>query len=121
MTGQRIRLRWDRGRGQWICWRMDTWRRVAAFDTEAEARHWIAGEGAEAVNNTGENTRTRVLLALLFVYRCDGRATVRTVSEAARRPFTTTYEALLSLRDEGLIAWEDGRSGTLRPLVGAVA
>lgn len=67
--------------------------------------------------------QTRVLLALLRVYERDGRATVRSVAaEAGLASYGRVQETHLSrLADAGLIAWEPGKAGTLRPLVGVVA
>lgn len=113
--------RWDKGKQQWIVTALPSFKRVAAFDKLADASHWIASQKGEPATQVTEDVRSRVLLALVFVYRCDGRATVRTVAAAAGKPVMTTHQALASLRDEGLIAWEPGRHGTLRPLVGAVA
>lgn len=64
----------------------------------------------------------RVLIALLKVYERDGRATVRSVAQAAglRGPGSTLGH-LRRLRLRGLVAWEDGRTGTLRPAVRRVA
>lgn len=62
-------------------------------------------------------TRTRVLVALLLAHAREGRATVRSVAAIADLSPTATYSALRRLRDDGLVAWDEGRSSTLRPLV----
>jgi predicted transcriptional regulator len=59
---------------------------------------------------------TNVYVALIHVFERDGRVTVRTVAEAAERGVSATHKALERLRDAGLIDWEQGRSGTLRPV-----
>jgi len=64
--------------------------------------------------------RTATMLALLGVYLDEGRATVRAV--AARRghasSWGTTHYQLQRLRTElGLVAWDAGTAGTLRPTV----
>ena len=64
---------------------------------------------------------TKVMVATVFVHHLDGRCTVRSVAEAAGLSTATTYSHLCHLRRRGLVAWERGRAGTLRPLVAAVA
>jgi hypothetical protein len=59
---------------------------------------------------------TRTLLALIDVHRRDGRALLRTVAERSGLSRWQTYEALGRLRDLGLVGWEHGTLGTLRPL-----
>jgi len=46
-----------------------------------------------------------------------GARNVRAVADTADLPVTTCYTALTRLRVLGLAAWEDGKAGTLRPLV----
>jgi len=46
-----------------------------------------------------------------------GARTVRATADAAGVPLTTTHAVLVRLRLLDLIAWEDGKAGTLRPLV----
>jgi predicted transcriptional regulator len=65
--------------------------------------------------------QTRVLLALIAVCERDGRATVRSVATEVGRAVRTTYDRLLDLRDVGLVDWEEGKAGTLRPTVRRVA
>ena len=61
---------------------------------------------------------TRVLLALLAVYARDGRATVRDVrTEAGHRSTAHTHKMLVELARRGLVTWDAGKDGTLRPLV----
>lgn len=62
-------------------------------------------------------TATRVLLALLAEWEEHGRVTVRTVAARAGRSVQVTHKWLGVLRDAGLVAWEPGVGGTLRPLV----
>lgn len=65
--------------------------------------------------------QTRLVLAVLAVHQRDGRATVRSVmDEAGLRSPGSLVQRLRSLRDLGLIAWEDGHAGTLRPGVAVV-
>src|SRR5690349_10765266 len=64
--------------------------------------------------------QTRTLLALVACHRRDGRATVRSVAEEAGRSVMTTYHNLLGLRERDLVTWDEGRTGTLRPLVAPV-
>jgi predicted transcriptional regulator len=61
---------------------------------------------------------TEVLLALLAVWRRDGRATVRAVAHEAGRGVMATHTQLRCLDEAGLVAM--GEAGALRPLVGAV-
>lgn len=58
-------------------------------------------------------TDTRVLLAMLELDRC----TVRAVALRSGLSFGTTYKALVRLRLAGLVTWNHGGQGTLRPLV----
>jgi predicted transcriptional regulator len=46
-----------------------------------------------------------------------GRLTVRVLADRAGRSVSTVHAALVKLRDAGVVAWEDGRAGTLRSLV----
>lgn len=66
-------------------------------------------------------TATAAFVALHRLYALTGRATVREVAMAAGLPFTSTWEALCDLRDAGLVSWEPGKAGTLRPLYGVAA
>lgn len=63
---------------------------------------------------------TSTLLALLRVYERDGRATVRSVADERGVALSSAYRLLDELRNEGLVTWEDGQAGTLRPLVSVV-
>lgn len=64
------------------------------------------------------SSQTRVPVALIAVYQRDGRATVRSVvAEAGMKSPGSALRPLKLLRDAGLIAWEPGKAGTLRPLV----
>ncbi len=56
---------------------------------------------------------TRVLLAVLG----QRRATVRSVAATTGFSVGYTHRCLTRLRDEGLVAWDDGKDGTLRALV----
>lgn len=60
----------------------------------------------------------RVLLALVHVVERDGRATVRTVADAAGLASkATAHRHLRGLRALGLVTWTPRTLGTLRPLV----
>ena len=59
---------------------------------------------------------TTVFLSVMAGYRSN----VRDVSRSSNRAVSTTYVHLCNLRNAGLVTWEDGRQGTLRPLVRAV-
>ena len=63
------------------------------------------------------HSSTVALLALLAVYRRDGRATFRSVAVESGMSVSRTYDLFCLLRDEGLVGFEDDRQGTLRPLV----
>ena len=56
---------------------------------------------------------TLVLLAVLSL----DRSTVRSVALAAGRSVSVTWGHLHALRAKGLLAWEDGKQGTLRATV----
>lgn len=63
-------------------------------------------------------TEITVLVALIRVHAANGRATIREVTDAAGLGSTGhTHHVLRRLRDADLVAWENGRAGTLRPLV----
>lgn len=65
----------------------------------------------------------RTLLAVVYVYRQMGRATVRDVAVAqgrSRLSPANTHHRLVRLRALGLVAWDEGKTGTLRPLVETV-
>lgn len=61
-------------------------------------------------------TADRVLAAVRDVYARDGRATLRSVAAAAGLSLRPTHTHIRALRDAGLVAFEDGSAGTLRPL-----
>lgn len=64
---------------------------------------------------------TRVFCALAYVHARDGRATIRDVMDAAGLTSTSTcWRHLQTLRDEGLVTWDETRRGTLRPTVRAM-
>lgn len=64
---------------------------------------------------------TRVLLALLRVSARGERATVRAVAAEARlASFGKAHRELVRLRELGLVTWDEGRTGTLRPTVAVV-
>lgn len=60
-------------------------------------------------------TEAQVLVALLRIEHGGGRPTIRTiVDEIGGLSTNTVHRWLRSLRDRGLVAFEDGHSGTLR-------
>ncbi len=63
------------------------------------------------------DTATRVLLAVLT----QPRPTVRSVAAEVGRAVGHTHALLVELRDAGLVTWERGRRGTLRPACRVVA
>ena len=65
-----------------------------------------------------ETCKMRVLVAVCRVHAATGRATLREVAAVAGYDSAMTVQyALRDLRDRGLVTWERGRHGTLRPLV----
>lgn len=60
---------------------------------------------------------TRVLLAVLALQADGLHLSVRSVAARAGLTVQPTHQQLQRLRDVGLVAWEPGRAGTLRPLV----
>lgn len=66
--------------------------------------------------------RTQTFLAVARVHARDGRATFRAVAAERGVHFGSISEQQLpALRALGLITWDDGHRGTLRPLVEVVA
>lgn len=63
---------------------------------------------------------TRVLLGVLAEHQASGRAASRSVAERIGRSNMATWAQFECLRGLGLIAWDAGRRGTLRPLVKVV-
>lgn len=66
-------------------------------------------------------SETRTLLALVEVWTEDRRATMRSVSRRSGFVASTTGVHIRTLRDLGLVSFEDDRVGTLRPAVRIVA
>ena len=67
------------------------------------------------------SAQVRCLMAVVEVFERDGRATVRSVMRHLDlRSSQTVHHHLTALRDFGLVTWEPGRRGTLRPTVGRV-
>jgi predicted transcriptional regulator len=62
-----------------------------------------------------------VLQALIDVHDADGRATFREVARTVGRSVSWTFGVLVLLRRLGLVTWEHGKTGTLRPAVRIVA
>lgn len=63
-----------------------------------------------------------VLAAVIVVCDLNGRCTVRDVmAYTGHRSTSTVHTTLLRLRDRGLVTWEYGTRGTLRPLVWPVS
>lgn len=67
-----------------------------------------------------ENNRTKVLLACLHIYERDGMVTMRQVADGAGVSLACAHDHLKALRSDGLVTWEDGKHGTLRPIVEVV-
>lgn len=64
---------------------------------------------------------TRTLLGVVAEHHEQGRATVRGVRDrVGRSSHDSIWFNLRRLRTLGLVDWEDGRRGTLRPLVRVV-
>ena len=59
------------------------------------------------------DSATRVLLAVVD----QRRPTVRSVAAAVAMSSSAVHQQLVHLRAEGLVAWEDGKDGTLRAMV----
>ncbi len=72
----------------------------------------------QSIGGTG---RTRVLLSVLRLHDLYGRVTVRAVAADIGCTVSVAHWHLNRLRDEGLVAWDDGTQGSLRPLVREVA
>lgn len=62
-------------------------------------------------------TQAAVLSALVLRYSRDGRATVRQVAQDVGRSPGYVWYALAALREQGMVTWDTGRLGTLRPTV----
>ena len=74
------------------------------------------------MSEPSESTLIRTLLALVSLHEREGRATVRDLCrERGLRSPGQVHAHLQVLRDEGLVAWEPRRAGTLRPLVRRVS
>lgn len=65
--------------------------------------------------------RTNVLLAVVELERELRTVTVRDVAARVGRSVSATHAQLVSLRRDDLVAWEPGRSATLRSKVTGVA
>lgn len=65
---------------------------------------------------TPANNRTRVLLHVVT----SPAPSIRSAAKAAGCSFETAHRHLRALQDEGLVAWEPRKNGTLRALVRAV-
>lgn len=62
-----------------------------------------------------------MLVAVAAVFWRDGRVTVRAVADLADLGVATVHSCLEGLKLCGLVDWEQGRKGSLRPLVEIVA
>jgi DNA (cytosine-5)-methyltransferase 1 len=56
--------------------------------------------------------------AVLFAVLHQDRPTVRTVAEATQLSISHAHMRLCELRVKGLVTWEEGKAGTIRPNVG---
>lgn len=61
-----------------------------------------------------------VLAAVIFLHESHGRVVVRDVSGYLGRNLSDTYDHLRTLKRYGLVTWDNGKSATLRPLVGFI-
>lgn len=68
------------------------------------------------ITDSMSDSRTRVYLACLHLFERNGRVTVREVAAGAGMSVASTHGHLRALRVKGLVAWDDGSEGTLRPL-----
>lgn len=68
----------------------------------------------QSIGGTG---RTRVLLSVVRLHRDYGRVTVRAVAADVRCTVSVAHWHLDRLKAEGLVTWDEGTQGTLRPLV----
>jgi DNA-binding IclR family transcriptional regulator len=59
--------------------------------------------------------RAAVLAAVRHEYTAEGRVTVRAVARRLGVSTQTVCRHLRVLRDVGLVGWDDGTAGTLRP------
>lgn len=65
--------------------------------------------------------RTAVLLALVRRHEAGQRTVIDDLVADLGRNRMVVHSHLLALRADGLVAWERGQKGTLRPLVRVVA
>lgn len=68
-----------------------------------------------------EDTQTRVLLATMDLHASEGRVTIRGIAERVGCSVSVVHHHLKRLRGRGLVDWEKGTRGSLRPLVRRVA
>jgi DNA-binding IclR family transcriptional regulator len=64
------------------------------------------------VTDMVRGSAARALLALV-----GGAQTVRQVADTAGMSYATAWRYLVVLRRLGLVSWESGKDGTLRPMV----
>lgn len=63
----------------------------------------------------------RVLLGVIETDECFGNVTYPDLLTYTQLSRTTIHKHLHRLRDRGLVTFEDGKKGTIRPLVRTVA
>lgn len=81
---------------------------------------WRARQEARRWYDLGPGP-TAVLLALVVLADEQVTVTIRDVAARAGRGVGNTYDDLLELYRAGLVSWESGAAGTLRPRVERVA
>lgn len=69
-----------------------------------------------ACDGFGPNS-TAILGAVYCIHAKNGRVTVREVAKDVGRSLDYTHKVLRRLKAAGLVTWEPGTAGTLRPLV----
>lgn len=72
------------------------------------------------VRSRGDVIGASVTETLLVVVEWGGRLSVKDLALLRGLSVSTTYGHLLRLRQHGLVTWEWGQSGTLRPTCGFV-
>ncbi len=59
----------------------------------------------------------RVLIAVIHIYGKERRVTIRKAAELSGCSVASAHASLVHLKKHGLVEWQAGLSGTLRPLV----
>lgn len=69
----------------------------------------------------GDTMRIRTLLAVTRLHDCQPSVSIDDVMREIGRSRATTHKHLRRLVNEGWVAWDTSKQGTLRPLVHEVA